>query len=708
MRISRIKAVFAKEFVDIIRDRRTLIAMIGVPIALYPILMLAALQTATSQVQGIRQEQIVIAVPDEVVKNDLVQRIKIDSIVPLNGRRHPIDNDEIDLDTSEPKVTSDVVAAVVSGNAEVGLIPLNGKNGYKFENGFMIVVDDAEVRSQIAAERIESFLDRWSIRIRQKVYEERGLPQDFAAPIPVDHQNVGSADKMGGAILAMFLPLVLVLMTVTSAIYPAIDMSAGERERGTLEVLMASPVPVEDLIIGKFLVVTVLSLIAASINLLSIGLTTHFSGIGEILGEGTEMAVPFAVLPLILLTMIPFAVLFSAVLLAVASSAKTFKEAQNYMVPVILAAMIPGMAASLPGTELKGAMIIMPVGNMVLLARELLLGHLDDLGPIIMVIASTCLYAAAAVVLATKTFGKEAAIFADAASYRALFQRRFYLPQHRPTAAQALLLIAMLFPVWFYLQTGLGRLFEENLEGNLVMISLSMLALIAGAPILLAAYRKINLVNTFSWRTCSPRYLLGAMLIGLSAWALAHEIIVFQGVNEAMFDQLKPMADAIENLPFPVIWLVFALVPGVSEELLFRGFFLCGLRTVGRATALIIVGVVFGLFHFLLIRFAVTTLLGITLAYLCWQSRSLFPCILTHILHNTVSVSLPRLAEQFGFETISTNGHLPIFILIPAAIAFTAGIALFIKPAPEPIDPHLDSDHASEDTIQTPEPVAPA
>jgi membrane protease YdiL (CAAX protease family) len=352
-------------------------------------------------------------------------------------------------------------------------------------------------------------------------------------------------------------------------------------------------------------------------------------------------------------------------------------------------------------------MIIMPVGNMVLLARELLLGHLDDLGPIVMVIASTCLYAAAAVVLATKTFGKEAAIFADAASYRALFQRRFYLPQRRPTAAQALLLIAMLFPVWFYFQTGLGSLFEENLEGNLVIISLSMLALIAGAPILLAAYRKIDLVNTFSWRGCSPRYLLGATLIGLSAWALAHEIIVFQGVSESMFDQFKPMADAIDTLPFAVIWLVFALVPGVSEELLFRGFFLSGLRSVGRWTALIIVGVVFGMFHFLLIRFAVTALLGITLAYLCWQSRSLFPCILTHILHNTVSISLPRLAERFDLDAITTDGHLPISILILAAFAFTCGIALFIKPSPEPAETLLDSHPRQEDPIPPPEPATP-
>ena len=116
----------------------------------------------------------------------------------------------------------------------------------------------------------------------------------------------------------------------------------------------------------------------------------------------------------------------------------------------------------------------------------------------------------------------------------------------------------------------------------------------------------------------------------------------------------------------------------------------------------------FGLFHFLLIRFAVTTLLGITLAYVCWQSRSLFPCMLIHILHNTISVTLPRVAERFSLDAISTNGHLPASWLIPAAIAFTIGIALCTKKAPDPSQEDLDSITPQPRPIPSPEPAAPA
>ena len=103
--------------------------------------------------------------------------------------------------------------------------------------------------------------------------------------------------------------------------------------------------PTVDLIAGKFVVVTLIGLMSAVLNLISVGGTIYLAGVGSMLSPGTEFVIPLSALPWILLLLIPMAVMFSATLLAVCSFARSFKEAQNYIVPVMLAAMIPGVVA---------------------------------------------------------------------------------------------------------------------------------------------------------------------------------------------------------------------------------------------------------------------------------------------------------------------------------------------------------------------------
>ena len=125
----------------------------------------------------------------------------------------------------------------------------------------------------------------------------------------------------------------------------------------------------------------------------------------------------------ILVALIPFAVFMSAIMIAVCSFARTFKEAQNYVTPVILAVLVPGGIAAFPATRLEGVMLVLPVGNMVALAKELLLGAAVPVWQMAIVIVSTSLYAAAAIAAAANIFGKESVVFADAGSWRGTFAR---------------------------------------------------------------------------------------------------------------------------------------------------------------------------------------------------------------------------------------------------------------------------------------------
>lgn len=677
MNLSRISAIYRKELVDVLRDHRTLVAMIIVPIVLYPVLILGSLQAVSHQADALASEAFTVAVPSERDAKALAALFFQDAgnEEPKSGSKgRPAPGS---LMATKFYPTSDVCKAVEEGSASVGLRPRGGENKpFDVRAGFDLIVDEAEIRSEVAAARMEEFFERLTRRVQRNALREIQQPEKLLDPIPVDRTNIAKPEELGGSVLSHIVPLVLVLMAVTGAIYPAIDLTAGERERGTLETLVACPIPVEEIVIGKFLVVTTLSLFAASLNLASIGLTMQVTGVQELLTKGQAASVPFAVLPIVLLSMVPFAVLFSAVLLAVASFAKSFKEAQNLMIPVILASLIPGMAAALPGTRLEGMMLVMPVGNMVLLTREFLLGHFDDVPAIALVLGSTCFYAATAVVAASRLFGQEAVLFSDAASYKVLFRRRLFRPQARPTATQGLLLATAIFPVWFYVQTGLGRYFGDDIVASLRWIPVGMVAIIAGIPIGVALYRKIDPVETFSLRGCSWRYFLAAGLMGCSGWVLVHELIVLQGVPEGIRAQLVQYEEAIRAMPLVTAILLLAVVPGLCEEFLFRGFLLSGLREGRRLSALVTVGVIFGIYHFVLVRFLVTALLGMALAYLCWQSRSIWPCVFAHMLHNAMTLSVADLAEVFGLEGRLDSQHLPAGWIVAAFVLFGAGLWL--------------------------------
>jgi ABC-2 type transport system permease protein/sodium transport system permease protein len=419
------------------------------------------------------------------------------------------------------------------------------------------------------------------------------------------------------------------------------------------------------------------------------GLTLQFGGFNEALAAGAETAIPTRVLPVILLFLIPLAVLFSALMLAVCSFARTFKEAQNYVTPVIVCTLVPAGLAALPGTELDGVMVVMPVANMVLLTRELLLGNADA-GTILIALLSTCLYALTAVAIAVRVFGQEAVLFADSGSWRAQFDRNMIRPSAHPRPTLALMYVALLFPVWFYIQGGLG-LRAEEFAVTLVITQILMVLCFAVLPILAAIYYKVDLRNCFSLRAPRARFVLAAVLIGLSSWALTHELIMVQlafewfGLTEETLKSSSEASEQLLTLSPVVALLLLAVVPGISEELLFRGLFLNGLRYATRKwPAIIAVGLTFSVYHYVIQRFVVTISLGILLAYLCWQARSIFPAMIAHIMHNGIQLLLglpdtgKPLSRFLGIpaDEDAALAHLPWHIVVPAAALLVLAIAL--------------------------------
>ncbi len=696
----RIRVIYVKELVDILRDRRTLIAMMVVPVLLYPLLMLGSVQAISVQESSLRQDSIVVAAPDAVQRAYLAMLIEKDrqalereadaatqGVSDAKDRPQPLDPP---YDASTDPAKRDLKALVRAREIHVG-VRVSGYQDFDGLTGhltFELFYDPEEVRSNLAAKRVEEFLQRTSQRCVRLRLDRYGVPVEALEPLTIQRRELPTA----GSILSQILPLILVMMTITGAIYPAIDLTAGERERGTLETLMVCPVPVIDLIVGKFLVITTIAIMGAVLNLASISATAYFGGFQAVLSGSEEIAFPFAVFPIILLALIPFAILFSALLIAVCSYAHTFKEAQNYITPIILAALVPGGIAFLPASKLAGPLLVVPVANMVLLTKELLLGA--SAGRIIggnvawssvaWVLASTTLYAAAAVAAATKIFGTEAVIFSDTGSIRSAFVRRLIRPAASPSLSMAALVVALLFPAWFYFQNGLQTATKGDVLAVLRASAMWMPLLFLVAPLLVMLYWKVNVGSTWCLRGTRWRFYAAAALLGLTAWVPLHELFLLQTKVLPVPEQLLA-AETSFNAELQALspWaalLMIAVIPGVCEEFFFRGFLMSGLRGPGRKwTAILAAAGVFSLFHFVYLKVPTTMVLGVLLGYLCWQAGSIGPAVLAHILHNGFVVVRSRFSALEGLLSIDRAhplAHLPTGLVILAVVLAALALAL--------------------------------
>jgi ABC-2 type transport system permease protein/sodium transport system permease protein len=238
--------------------------------------------------------------------------------------------------------------------------------------------------------------------------------KDLVRPLQVRTTALAREQPRQGLMLSVLVPLVLILMTMTGAVYPAIDLTAGERERGTLEMLMATPVSRVALLVAKYVAVWCVAVLTALVNLVMMAVTFLLVG-GWLLSVGAT-GLSLEMIPIVLGLVVLFAAFYSAVLLVVASFARSFKEAQAYIVPMVLVSLVPGLLALVPELELGTVTGLVPLLNIVLLARDLLSGK-GDLMLASVVIVSTALYALAALVLAARTFGSEAVVFREGRSW---------------------------------------------------------------------------------------------------------------------------------------------------------------------------------------------------------------------------------------------------------------------------------------------------
>jgi sodium transport system permease protein len=660
---SNVVTVLRKELRETIRDRRTVIVMVIVPIFLYPVLLVVLEQLA---IFGQRQlEHGPVTVTAEGQGGDALDFLEADSailIAPHTATAEMVRAGEVDAVVTFPTESPEL------GTSNV-----------------RVLYDGSRERSRRAEALVSGRMREWNDTVLATRLRARGLPASFAAPITVSDSSVATAESMGGYALGRFLPLILLMMTLLGAFFPAIDLTAGEKERGTLETLLTSPVASREIVTGKFMAVVLVAVAAAALNLGSM-LLTFQSGIFQLTrGMNFEFELPALTVFLVLLFLIPLAIFFAAIFMGIAVRAQSFKEAQNSLTPVQFAALVPMYLPIIPGIPFSYGIALVPIGGMAILFREMM-GGTATLGPSITAVAATVVYALIALRFAASSFGNEGVLFgsgtdsASPISVRDRFAGWRASTRNVPRSAEALLFVAFVGLLYFYLGV---RLQVMHIERGLFASQWLLLALPALAFAALGPY---SFKHTLAIRGTSARSFAAAILIILGGiplgWMLGWVQTFFIEIPEEFLLGFQDLLTADTPARFAWLLLVIAVTPAICEELVFRGVLLQGFsRDMPMRKAVLGCALVFGAFHLsfeTVIRFLPTAWTGLVLAYVCWNTRSIFPSMLMHFINNATVLVL---VANTGLQAYVTgpDGE-PRWIAIGAAIvALAAGLRLLPK-----------------------------
>jgi sodium transport system permease protein len=395
--MTRTATIFKKELTDILRDKRTIITMIVIPLALVPILLTLVFKVAQRQQRIAEGEEIKIA----LIGGDFAPRLA--ELVVADTQFTIVEGiAEADI---ESKIREDSLdGALVIPPHFPDRIETDAQASVKiyFRSSNTLNVTAPKLRETIEAYDEEIVSDR----IRRLELDE-----DLFDAIEIETSDVSTQQEVFGKAAGGILPYLFILFMFTGAMYPGIDLGAGEKERGTLETLLSSPASRLEIVVGKFLVVSLAGFTSALLAM--VGMYLGVRGIGEIPPEAMEVIwniLSVKVVVMILTLLLPLAVFFGAAILAVSVYSKSFKEAQSSLTPISIVIIIPVVLGLLPGMELNLTTAMIPILNVSLATKDVIAGTIN---PIHLVVsyASLLLLAAVSVAFAVKWFNREETLF---------------------------------------------------------------------------------------------------------------------------------------------------------------------------------------------------------------------------------------------------------------------------------------------------------
>jgi sodium transport system permease protein len=662
IRPSIVLTIFRREVVDQVRDRRTLFMVFVLPILLYPILGIGALQISAGQVE--KSRRVVLVGFENLPRTPALLNAAKDGFNPSFFVR-PRDAERLKVLIAEPGsawARPEAASLALRDRLADAVLTIPPDAATRIaESGLTrlpIQYDSTDELGALTYALLRDVIESWRDAIVDARLVRDGKPTGYVEPVKVSATDVAPPSKVGVNVWSRIFPFLLVLMTLTGAFYPAIDLCAGEKERGTMETLLISPASRTEIVLGKYLTVILASVTMAMLNLVSMGLTgiqiaAKLAAIGPKAGGRTLTIIappaPSSYLWIMLL-LIPLAAFFSAVCLALAVLARSMKEGQYYMTPLYLVTLPLILVTMMPEVSLNLFYSVVPITGVSLLLKSLILGEYDLARRYFLaVLIPTILYGWLALRWAVDLFRREDVVFREAEAFDLASWARHLVrdKEPRPGAGAAIFCFAaMLCLAWFLMQglsTGVSPL-AGMLLGHLVFI--------LGPPVLLAFLLTSDPLGTLRIRRCRWVELGLAAALALFLNPLVRELSSYVGqlfpASQAIQSQLEELAKQIPNLG--VALLVFAVMPAITEEVAFRGFILSGLRkSYSSGSAIVISAFLFGFLHVLLSLFQqlfAATLLGLILGWVALRTRSLWPGVIFHLINNALGVLTEPVAKQ--------------------------------------------------------------
>ncbi len=674
----KIRILTLKEIRDILRDKKTLVTMVLIPLLLYPAMIIGVTLIMSSMIKEEgsrtyrvlyeRQTEGIEAVIEELERISSEMEDGNDSLEFIPFTESPVKADSGDLSEDEAESKKqETWEAILQDQGDV-LLRIRQADG---NDRIILEYNSTENNSDHAADLIRDIVKIYEDEAVENRLQEQGLTMDFLSPVIFEEKDLVTHSEAMGVSLGSSLGMMLILTIMMGVFYPVIDVVTGEKERGTLETLLTLPVTNFQMIMSKFLAVAGFACLTAVLSILSLGGSIFFlvkvaAGAAGEKSLGMDPGLLLSGIPLLLAVVLITALLLTAVSMCFCIFAKSFKEANNYITPVMLIVMFASMIPMIPGIELDYRTALVPIANVCLLVRDMAAQRMD-FGLAGTIMAVNLGYSVLTIWILSRIYHSENVLFRDGFQSFSLFEKRSDIRKGSiPKTGDLILIVTVLVLLILYLGTAGSAV--SMMTGAIVN---QLLILIL--PLVVVWYMKTEWKQLFSFRLPGWKQAVGGVLLYIGTFCLTilTSSIIAQWFPQST-EQLEQSFTILMEASLPLLILVICLMPALGEEIFFRGLLFGSWRhRLGPVPALILSSLVFGAFHMSLVKLIPTALLGACFAYITWKSGSIYPGMVLHFLNNLFSLIAMKYPEQMARTLPVLTQELGIG---SAAIVAAAGI----------------------------------
>lgn len=627
MNMKRMTALLKRELMDILRDKKTLVMMVVIPIILYPLLIVGMVFLMNAIMSSQAEKTYLVS-----FENDTELSADIGTILENEQEEIGYRVEIVEVQDCESALETEEIDAFVRRETDgsISLCYLSAKD-----------------RSSTAVSALKNAFDIYCEDLIEKNITDAGLDaQVVLNPVSYQTEDLSSTEESVGNLIGSMMPFFIITSILLGAIYPAIDVTAGEKERGTLETLLTLPVTNFEMIMSKFLAVSCIACVSAFLNVFSMGGAMIFL-VSSSISAVSDMNITIhyeTFIPGILFTLIVmmfFALLVTAVCMCTCVFAKSFKEANNYATPVLLIFMFGSFVAMVPDLELTTQTAAVPIVNVALMVEGLFQFEYSY-GLFAIVLFSNVAYSLLAIMVLGKIYNSEAVLFSEGLSSVKLFSKRSEMKEKQmPGIGDVILILCVVLLLIIYV--GSYAQIKWGFGGVVIQQLIILLC-----PLIYAWYMKADAGKLFSLEKVKPLQLLGSVLMGIGAFVAA---LVLGALLTPVFPEstngLTQIDEMLASVPVWLLILVVAVMPAIGEELLFRGFVMGTLKNKCRPVVTVAVTtLIFAAYHMSLIKLFTIGIVGLGLTLAAYKTGSIAASMCVHLLNNLFSVLISKYPQQ--------------------------------------------------------------